>query len=249
MSSSNIYPSLKKLVLITTGYSCLLTILSIISAIVVNLGISLLRLLFQKTNLLVLQPSDDAYYFFVLFFQQGMLILTTWLCLRFSLQNKQILEEPFLTKSRIILYGFIGAAFLFGLSNLLSYLTRVFYGELNDPVIQSFRSFSLTYKILFAVLGSFVAPICEELLFRRALFGVFRQYNYIKSGIVFSSILFTLLHFNTFSRMGIFYCISFFVAGIVLAIVYNKTNSILTSIVTHVLVNTISFLLYFCWFT
>ncbi|HEY0657394.1 MAG TPA: type II CAAX endopeptidase family protein [Pyrinomonadaceae bacterium] len=235
--------------LITFAYFCLFVIFTIISTIIANSSISLLRLVFQKTNYLALQPSDDSYYLLALFFQEVMLLLTAWLCLRFSIQNKQFFEESSLEKSRIILYGFAGAVLAFGISVLLSYLTQIFYGKLNDPVIQSFQSFSLTHKILFASLGSFVAPICEEIFFRRALFGIFRQYNYINSGIAFSSILFTLLHFSSFSRMGVFYFIAILVAGIILAIVYNKTNSILTSIITHILVNTISFLLYFYWFT
>lgn len=249
MDSLTVFPSRKKLFLVTFAYACLLLVLSTISAIFVTFSVSLLRLLFQKTNYLSLQPSDNAYDLIVLLFQQLMALLTAWLCVHFSIQNKQILEEPSLAKSRIILYGFTGAVLGLGTSISLNYLTQIFYGELNDPIMQEFRSYPLDYKIPFAVLGSFIAPICEELLFRRALFGVFRQYNYVKSGIIFSSILFSLLHFNTVFQMGIFYFIAIFVAGIILAFVYNKTNSVLTPIITHILVNSTSFLLYFYWFT
>lgn len=224
-------------------------VLAIISIIAVSIIISLLRLLFQKINLLSFQPSDDAYYFLTYLFNEGALFLTAWLCLRFSIQNKQFLEKPTATNSKIILYGFIGAIIGLAISLTFNHLTQIVYGDLKDPILERFQSFSANYKILFAVLSSFIAPICEELLFQRALFGVFRQYDYFKSGIIFSSILFALLHFSIFAVMGVLYFVSFFIAGVILAVLYHKTSSILTSIITHVLINTTGFLLLFYWFT
>lgn len=196
-----------------------------------------------------LQPSDDAFWLSAYFSAQLTFLLTAWLCFRLSIQNKRLFEKPATSESKIILYGFGGAALLFGLSFLVTYLTETVYGNLKDPVIERLLAFSPTYRILFAILGSSIAPICEEILFRRALFGVFRPYGYVTTDIIFSSIIFAVMHFSTFIVIGVFYFIFFIVAGLIFAVIYHKINSILTSILAHILINARSFLLYFYWFT
>ncbi len=245
MDSSVTLPSQKRLVLVTSAYLILYLILSIISGVAVALGVSLLRLVFQKTSFLSLQPSNDAFWLFAYIFNELAVILTAWICFRFSIQDIRFFQHLTLPKVKAIYFGVAGGIFLMGVSVLFSYWTKIIYGDLKDPIIERLLSFSPLYKIFFAILVSLIAPVCEEILFRRALFVVFRQYGYVKTGIIFSAFLFTLIHFTAFITMGAFYFAAIFIAGIILAIVYHKTNSIWTSIIAHILANTFSLLFYF----
>ena len=249
METSLSLPSKQRLILVSFAYFCLHLAISTASATGVAVGVSLLRLLFQKVNLLSLQPSDNAYHFTAYLFNEPAILLTAWLCFYLSIRNRQVFEKAQVSKFKIIWIGLVGAVLGFGFLLLCSYLTHFIYGNVKNPLIEQFLSFSLIYKILFAGLGSFIAPICEELLFRRAVFGIFRQYNYIKLGVFFSSFLFALAHFAVFIKTGFLYFVGYFVAGLILAFIYHKTNSIITSIIAHILVNTASFGIYLYWFT
>jgi uncharacterized protein len=79
-----------------------------------------------------------------------------------------------------------------------------------------------------AVLG----PILEELVFRRVIFGtLIKKYNFwisaIVSGVVFAAIHLEFEHIILYS-----------ICGLVFAYLYHKTQSIWTSIIAHVLLNT-----------
>jgi membrane protease YdiL (CAAX protease family) len=243
-------PSPKRLMLISSACLCLLMIFSILSMFVVAIAISVLRLIFQKLNFLNLQPSDENFWFSLFLFNDLALFLAIRICFRRSFKNQQFFEKSACKKFRIFLYGLIGAIVGFGLLFLFGYLTIIAYGEkVNDPVVTLFYYFSPIYRVLFAILGSLIAPVLEEIFFRRILFGLFRQHDYIKTGIIVSSLLFALAHFSTFIKMGVFYFIGYFFAGLILALIYHKTNTILTSIIAHVLINTTVFLMYFYWVT
>lgn len=248
METSLSLPSKQRLILVSFAYFCLLLALSTASTFGVALGISILRLFFQRINLLSLQPSDNAYHFTAYLLNEPTILLTAWVCFYLSIRNREIFEKANVSKSNVVWNGIIGAVLAFGFLLLCSYLTHFVYGNVKDPLIEQFLSFSLTYKILFAGLGSIIAPVCEELLFRRALLGVFRQYDYIKLGMFCSSFLFALAHFAVFIKTGVLYFVGYFVAGIILAFIYHKTNSIMTSIIAHILVNAASFSIYLYWF-
>jgi len=93
---------------------------------------------------------------------------------------------------------------------------------------------------LVAIVGGLV-PLAEELLFRGVLYAWLRQRWGVAVSVVLSAGLFALAHGNL--RMSL----QIFVTGMVLAVLYERSRSILTSTVTHMAVNTISLVIIFAY--
>jgi membrane protease YdiL (CAAX protease family) len=88
---------------------------------------------------------------------------------------------------------------------------------------------------LFAMIGILV-PAAEELLFRGLLYGWLRGRWGVAVSSVVSAGLFALAHANL--RMGL----QIFVIGIVLAVLYERSRTVLAPIVAHATINTLSIL-------
>ena len=99
------------------------------------------------------------------------------------------------------------------------------------------RSFAVENKTLIIFLGVIIAPICEEVFFRGGIFKNFSQNGYILYGIFFSSLFFASAHFDLLSFPV------YFVFGILLALTYSKTNSIVPSMIAHAVNNAFAFYL------
>jgi uncharacterized protein len=80
-------------------------------------------------------------------------------------------------------------------------------------------------------LGVAVGPIVEELFFRGFCYAALRKRWGIGPGILISSFLFSVVHWNPFSVLPIF-CL-----GIALAYLYEKTGSLMASMTVHILHN------------
>ncbi|MBR1883744.1 MAG: CPBP family intramembrane metalloprotease [Clostridia bacterium] len=87
--------------------------------------------------------------------------------------------------------------------------------------------------ILFVVYIALLPAIFEELLFRKAIFGVLKKYG-IKLAIIISSVAFGLMHQN-FSQ-GIFACL----VGVVFCIIDDKAGTILPSMILHFINNCVA---------
>ena len=83
------------------------------------------------------------------------------------------------------------------------------------------------------IMVSFLAPIFEELVFRKFIIDRTRRYGEF-TDIMFSSIAFGLFHCNLYQ---LFYA---FAIGLVLGYVYVKTGNVLLTIIIHLIVNTSS---------
>ncbi|HKL73989.1 MAG TPA: type II CAAX endopeptidase family protein [Clostridia bacterium] len=79
-------------------------------------------------------------------------------------------------------------------------------------------------------------PICEELMFRKALVDGFSLLGTI-SAILLSALLFSLSHLNPVQT------IYQFILGVILALIYIKTKDILITIIIHVVNNLLAFFL------
>ena len=85
---------------------------------------------------------------------------------------------------------------------------------------------------ILVISGLFIFSIIEELLFRKALIDYLKgKYSTTKS-LMFSSLLFAIMHIFTDSSLLIT-----FIAGLVFGYVYLKFNNVLFSILTHLIVN------------
>ena len=75
------------------------------------------------------------------------------------------------------------------------------------------------------------APILEELIFRRVIFGsLVQKTNFFIAGFV-SAVVFAIIHFD-FTHI-----LLYAVSGFIFAFLYYKTRRILTSIISHMLLN------------
>lgn len=81
-----------------------------------------------------------------------------------------------------------------------------------------------------------IAPITEEILMRKFILGGLKQHYNVTVALLISSILFAILHFNMVQTLSALVC------GIILGLLYIKTNSLLCCIIAHAGYNIISFL-------
>ncbi|CAM2977825.1 type II CAAX endopeptidase family protein [Hathewaya histolytica] len=96
-----------------------------------------------------------------------------------------------------------------------------------DLVDYAFKNKKGLYLIYISIYLSIFAPIFEEIIFRGLLFkGLLKRYDYLKA-IIASSIFFAIIHGDI--KQGI----NAFILGIILAIVYYRTNSLLPCIFLH----------------
>jgi len=94
--------------------------------------------------------------------------------------------------------------------------------------------FDTWYGIVLMVIGvGILAPVAEELFFRGLLYDWFRQKTGVVGGIVISSMLFGLAHYDSIAVVG-----SSFVMGLAMAIAVEKTRSLWIAIFMHIVTNT-----------
>lgn len=91
--------------------------------------------------------------------------------------------------------------------------------------------------ILFFLIGGFIAPITEEIFFRGILYGFFRRWGVLVA-LILSTLLFVLVH-----PIGSRIPLPQVVGGIVFAVSYEMTRSLLTPITIHILGNAAIFTL------
>jgi len=93
--------------------------------------------------------------------------------------------------------------------------------------------FDTWYGIVLMVVGvGILAPIAEELFFRGLLYDWFRQKTGVVGGMLISSLLFGLAHYDSLAVVG-----SSFVMGLAMAFAVEKTRSLWISIFMHVATN------------
>ena len=90
---------------------------------------------------------------------------------------------------------------------------------------------SMLVKISFALTIGILAPIFEEIFFRGFLFNSIRANIGAPGGMILSSLLFALVHFDFSVFFGLF------AIGLMLSFVYQQTQSLVPSIILHSLWN------------
>ncbi|KIL51037.1 CPBP family intramembrane glutamic endopeptidase [Jeotgalibacillus campisalis] len=88
-----------------------------------------------------------------------------------------------------------------------------------------------TFGIAF-VSAAIISPIYEEIFYRGFLYKWFKVKWGIPAGILFSSIIFTVVHIPTYNTLPVN-----FVSGIIFAWTYEKSGSILPAMIIHSILN------------
>lgn len=145
------------------------------------------------------------------------------------LKAKENFNEFFDTSFRIWLFGFLGMV----ISNLIIGLVFPSATAGNENAVQSMIDVS---PIIMLICAGIVAPINEELTFRKAFKDVFKN-KWIF--ILVSGVIFGGLHviFSYESLIDFIYIIPYSLLGISFAYMVDKTNNILSSIMMHFIHN------------
>ena len=136
-----------------------------------------------------------------------------------------------------VFYGVVGyIAALPGLFLILlttTFVTNFFrYTSKEQVVVDMFmRQSNPTFLIYTGIFAAIAGPIVEELFFRGFMYGAVRKRVGILPAILITSVLFALLHAHAVGFLPIM------ALGILLAYLYEKTGTLVTSITVHVLHN------------
>lgn len=159
---------------------------------------------------------------------EAMLIVPTFFVLLFSKEKvTKILSVKKMKWSTVfgVVAFTMAASPLITLVNLLSQLI------VDNTVASNSTQFLSLHPLLLIFFVGILAPVCEEIVFRGAIFGGYKNEGNVFKAIMASGLLFGLLHMNINQAS---YAL---VIGILLGFLVEATGSIFSSILFHVLVN------------
>ena len=93
-------------------------------------------------------------------------------------------------------------------------------------------------RAVFALAAIVLAPFVEEILFRGILYPLVKQRGYPRLALWGTSLLFAAVHIHAATFVPLF------VFGLILAWIYERTDTLLAPILTHSIFNTINFVLF-----
>jgi membrane protease YdiL (CAAX protease family) len=129
-----------------------------------------------------------------------------------------------------ILYGVIGFFLVLFGQTMAALIEKQLGIDPGSENTEMFMTIAETAPVAILSIAIF-APILEELIFRRVIFGTLVQTtNFFIAGAV-SAIVFAIIHFD-FTHI-----LLYAVSGFIFAYLYYKTKRILTSIIAHMLLN------------
>jgi membrane protease YdiL (CAAX protease family) len=152
---------------------------------------------------------------------------------RYYISFKTYLSKPVSFSFRkifasVIMTMLFGVGMLLFVLMLLSLLPESSSIEKVNEVV---KTKSMWFIVLQAITAAFIAPICEEILFRGFILSRFTYKFGIKKAVVFSSVCFGVLHLSNVFGTTMF--------GIVSCLLYLKTKSLFPSIMAHIVNNMI----------
>jgi membrane protease YdiL (CAAX protease family) len=233
------------------SYPILGFVFSLLAALIIGLAILLPFMIMNSNSLGTLSSSNDilaklsgnpsmqAMIIFLLAVSEIGMIIPIFL---FGFSFKKFSWEsfglkPLKFKWKWILESLAIVIVVNGLEILLEYLqTR--YGfrlpEANKGALELLNptSRSVWLYLVFLLSIGIIGPICEELLFRGAIYGWFRRYYKPWIGILVSSLFFGVLHYETMLRM--IFAISI---GAYMAWMYEREKNLAAPITLHILNN------------
>lgn len=130
----------------------------------------------------------------------------------------------------------IASVIIIPLTSLIILLVYFAFGiDLENPQLDFLLPEQLTRLEILALifLAGFAAPVGEELLFRGVLYTMLRERWGIWPGVLISSLIFGLIHGDL--AVGL----TAFLLGILLALVFEYSHSLWTSILVHTINNSI----------
>lgn len=179
-----------------------------------------------------LEEIDAAVYAYVMSFIIGMIIIV-------FLMRRDLKEESKnhpISFGKIVGWSIIGV-FLAWISQAIAVSIEIeLFGVEPSSDNTAFIVDLTRENILFFLIPALIAPIVEELLFRKVLFGSFyKKMNFFFAALL-SSVIFSVLH------MDFEHFLIYATMGFVFAFLYVQTKRIIVPIIVHMTINTIAVL-------
>ena len=162
---------------------------------------------------------------------QYVIMLPVFMLMTAKMRTAENKERRKLTLSEFILLFFVGEAFMYAgslIGNILNAVIGGFLGDIPENTVDTVVSSTPIWLIL--VLMVIVAPVVEELIFRKIVIDRLSVFG-DRVAIIFSGVAFGLIHANLYQ----FFYAAFL--GIILGYVYTRTRDIKYSIFIHMLIN------------
>ena len=159
---------------------------------------------------------------------EAMLIVPTFFMLLFS--KEKVTEVLSIRKIKwSTFFGVI--AFTMASSPLVTLVNLVSQLFVENTITENSTQFLSLHPLLLIFFVGVLAPVCEEVVFRGAIFGGMKKEGNVFKAVMASGLLFGLLHMNINQASYAF------VIGILLGFLVEATGSIFSSILFHVLIN------------
>ena len=159
---------------------------------------------------------------------EAMLIVPTFFMLLFG--KEKVTEVLSIRKIKwSTFFGVI--AFTMASSPLVTLVNLASQLFVENTVTENSTQFLSLHPLLLIFFVGVLAPVCEEVVFRGAIFGGMKKEGNVFKAIMASGFLFGLLHMNINQASYAF------VIGILLGFLVEATGSIFSSVLFHVLVN------------
>ncbi|TQR18789.1 CPBP family intramembrane glutamic endopeptidase [Psychrobacillus soli] len=164
------------------------------------------------------------------FISMGIATLVTLLIIRKDKTFLRPLKGQQATLGKAIGWGIIGFFLVFFGQIIAANLELVLGVEPGSANTEQF--IEIAHSVPFAIFSIVIfAPILEELIFRRIIFGsLLPKTNFFVAALV-SAIAFAVIHFE-FTHL-----LLYAVSGFIFAFIYYKTKRIIASIISHMLLN------------
>ncbi|MCD2256750.1 lysostaphin resistance A-like protein [Agrilactobacillus fermenti] len=194
-----------------------------------------LILMIMPSFFLKFLPAKNGYFLVMtLWYLLGMLLLL-WLNTKIAPNNVIENANPFTTKPKVIIWGLIGgvlAIFLqLGASTLERLLFHIPTASQNTATLLATMT-TYPYYVISVLL---FLPIIEELVYRKTIFGRLVPFTGKIGAAIISSLVFAFAHQDghilLYSTIGLFFCF-----------LYNYTGRIWTTMLAHMLMNSLVFI-------
>ena len=145
-----------------------------------------------------------------------------------------------------VAYKVIFAAFLILLLSFISHYWSCEFFKVtglsvkeNQPLAEFLKEASLPEKVIIGITTIIFAPIGEEIVFRRMLYGLLIPFGSVNA-LLLTSFLFSIAHFYLVGISGLFFL------ALILQLLYLNTRNLWCPIQVHVIFNALSFISVLC---
>lgn len=212
---------------------------SIKDVMVVTLCVIVGGLLFYFTTLVLF---DDSKTTFRLARYVGSLLMIFvplfWVNKKYGLSKEVLgLRKGNLNLLSHVLIGVIAAFIYF----FLLQLTPFRYGAAPIDLKLSYSSVNLIL-LPFSISGfatTVLTPVSEEIMIRGFIYGYLRKKQGVFFGLFLQAVLFSLLHYNVYGN-ALNAVVQTFIIGLILGLLYEKTESLYPSMICHGVINYLS---------